>query len=429
MVLRQSSYADLLRLPGVARLFAVAFVARLPYAMTGVVLTLHVVTALDRGYAQAGVVTAASTIGMAIGGPWRGRLVDRLGLRRAVWPSVVVQSVIWFTAPHLPYEALLVAVFVAGVFTVPAFPISRQSLAVLVPARQQQTAFALDSVFTEVTFMVSPVVGVAVATSVSTTAALTMVAVAAVGGGALLVWANPPTRSADAEEVPAGARGRLMSPPLLVVLFAGVAASFVLVGTDVSLVAVLNDAGRPQDVGWMVTLWCVGSAAGGLVYGSRGNSWPPLMLVVLLAVATLPAAFFPNQPWLAVAIVVSGLPCAPTLAAINASLVRLVPEHRRGEVMGWSGTAQTVGNALGAPLVGFVIDSVSPSAGFATAALVGGAAAVVGLVVLRWLRARHSAVGLRHRAGELLARAVPRRVRERRRLAERELERAQSVPK
>lgn len=390
VVLRRSPYADVFALPGVARLFAVAFVARLPYAMTGVVLTLHVVTALGRGYAQAGLVTAVSTIGMAIGGPWRGRLVDRLGLRRAVWPSVVVQCVIWFAAPHLPYGALLGAVFVAGVYTVPAFAVSRQSLAVLVPVRQQLTAFALDSVFVEVTFMVAPVVGVAVATGVSTTAALTMVAIVAAGSGALLVWADPPTRSAQGADVAPGPDGRLISPALLVVLFAGVAAAFILVGTDVSLVANLKDAGRPQDIGWMVALWCVGSVVGGLVYGSRGRSWSPLALVVLLGAATLPAAFFPHQPWFAVAIVVSGIPCAPALSAINATLVRLVPEHRRGEVMGWSGTAQTVGNALGAPLVGFVIDSVSPGAGFATAALTGGLAAALGLVVLRWLRARRA---------------------------------------
>jgi MFS family permease len=180
----------------------------------------------------------------------------------------------------------------------------------------------------------------------------------------------------------------VLSPALLVVLFAGVAAAFVLVGTDVSLVAALNEAGRPQDVGWMVALWCFGSALGGLVYGSRSSSVPPLVLVVLLAVATAPAAFLPHQPWFAVAIVVSGIPCSPALSAINAALVRLVPEHRRGEVMGWSGTAQTVGNAVGAPLVGAVLDRATPGAGFLTAAVVGGAAAVVGLVVLRVVRTR-----------------------------------------
>ena len=33
-------------------------------------------------------VGAATTVGMAIGGPWRGRMVDRMGLRRALAPGL-----------------------------------------------------------------------------------------------------------------------------------------------------------------------------------------------------------------------------------------------------------------------------------------------------------------------------------------------------
>ncbi len=391
---RRSPYAALFALPGVARLFAIAFVARLPQAMTGVVLTLHVVIALHRGYGEAGLVTAIMTVGMAIGAPWRGRLVDRVGLRRAVLPSVVVASLVWFAAPHLPYQALLGAVFVGGVYSVPAFSVTRQSLSVLVPVSQQQTAFAADSVFVELTFMVSPLVGVWLATAVSTTVALTTTAVVTVLGGLMLAWADPPTRSAAAPAVEPGYDGgvrALITPGLVVVLLAAVAAAFILVGTDVALVATLTEAGRPGDVGWMVALWCLGSVAGGLVYGARGRGVSPLVLVALLGAATVPAAFVTGQPWLALAVVLAGVPCAASLSAINAALVRQVPEHRRGEVMGWSGATSTAGNALGAPLVGWVIDRGSPGAGFLTAACVGGVVALAGIGALRVARLRRAA--------------------------------------
>jgi MFS family permease len=68
--------------------------------------------------------------------------------------------------------------------------------------------------------------------------------------------------------------------------------------------------------------------------------------------------------------------------------VRLVPEHRRGEVMGWNGSAMTVGAALGAPLCGALIDRAGASAGFLAAGAVGVVVAGGGLVVLRVLRAR-----------------------------------------
>ena len=102
-----TTYGAVLRLPGVARLFVVSFLARIPAAMVGVVLTLHVVATLDRGYAQAGVVVGAATVGMALGAPWRGRLVDKLGLRRAIAPSIAVESAVWLAAPHLSYELLI----------------------------------------------------------------------------------------------------------------------------------------------------------------------------------------------------------------------------------------------------------------------------------------------------------------------------------
>jgi len=302
-----TTYGAVLRLPGVARLFVVSFLARIPAAMVGVVLTLHVVATLDRGYAQAGVVVGAATVGMALGAPWRGRLVDKLGLRRAIAPSIVVESAVWLAAPHLSYELLTGAAFLAGLFLVPVFSVSRQSLSVLVPLPHQRAAFALDSVAVELTFMLSPVVGVLLATQASTSLALTVVGALTVGGGLLLVWANPPTRSAvavgPAAELP---KGRLLTPGLVVVLLAGVAAAFVLVGTDVSLVATLNDSGRSADIGWMIALWAGGSVVGGLVHGASHRTPSPLLLVAILALATVPAAFATGQVWLAVAVVVAG---------------------------------------------------------------------------------------------------------------------------
>jgi len=410
-------YRRLLRLPGVLPLVLVALVARIPHAMTGVVLTLHVVRRMGLGYGQAGVVAGALTVGIAIGAPWRGRRVDRLGLRRALIPSVVVESAVWVLAPRLGYGALIVAVFLAGVFLVPVFSVVRQSLAVLVPPDQQRTAFALDSVGTELTFMLAPAIGVLLATQVSTAAALTVIGVATVGAGLLLMWFNPPTTSGSSAAVDAiassvaapqapdalgalatprvpeapvtaGAIGYLLAPAVLVVLAAGVAAALVLNGTDIAIIATLNDAGHAGSVGWVIALWCAGSVVGGLVYGAGRRDLHPLVLVALLSACTLPAALATTPAQLAVAVVLAGVPCAAALSAINASLVAAVPEARRGEVMGWSGTAATVGAAVGAPTVGLVVDRFGAQAGFLAAGVAGLALALGGLLVLRVVRAR-----------------------------------------
>lgn len=394
----ESPYRRLLRLPGVTPLVLVALVARIPHAMTGVVLTLHVVGHLHLGYGRAGLAAGAMTVGMAIGAPWRGRRVDRLGLRRALLPSVVVESAVWLVAPRLGYVPLLGAVFVAGLFLVPVFSVVRQSLAALVPLGQQRTAFALDSVATELTFMLAPAIGVVLATRASSTLALTVIGVATVGAGLLLMWFDPPTTSGrpDVDAEPSGdpvgdAVGRgartLAAPGLLVILGACTAAALVLNGTDVSIIAALRSTGHEASVGWMIALWCLGSVIGGLVYGGGRREVHPLALVALLAALTLPAALATTQAQLAVAVVVAGLPCAASLSAINAALVRSVPESRRGEVMGWSGTANTVGAAFGAPLGGLVIDHAGARAGFLAAGGVGLALTVGALTVRRATRA------------------------------------------
>ena len=386
-------YGRLLGRPAVLRLVLVSLVARVPHAAVGVVLTLHVVVTLDLGYAQAGVVAAAMTVGMAVGAPWRGRRVDRLGLRRALLPSVVVEAGVWAAAPFLPYGALLAAAVLAGLFMVPVFSVVRQSLSVLVPPTEQRTAFALDSVVTELSFMLAPVLGVLIATTWSTTAALVVIGVATVGAGALLMWFDPPTRTAASGAPPAPAvrdeRGRhasVLSPALLVTLLAASAASLVLTGTDVSIIASLEDWGRTADTGWMIALWAGGSVVGGIVYGAGHRAVQPLALVLALSLLTVPAALAGTPLLLAVAVVVAGLPCAPALSAINATLVRIVPEDRRGEVMGWSGSAMTVGSALGAPVCGALIDGTGPAAGFLAAGAVGAVVAGGGLLVLRVAR-------------------------------------------
>jgi uncharacterized membrane protein len=73
------------------------------------------------------------------------------------------------------------------VFLVPVFSVVRQFLGVLVPLGEQRTAYALDSVGTELTFMLAPAIGVLIATQKSTTAALVTVGIATVGSGALLM--------------------------------------------------------------------------------------------------------------------------------------------------------------------------------------------------------------------------------------------------
>lgn len=463
----------------------IGFIARFPHTAAGVILTLHVALTLGLGYGQAGLAAAAMTLGIAVGAPWRGRVIDKRGLRRALIPSVIGEAVIWPLVPWLPFPWMLLAVFAGGVLAVPIFSVVRQGLGVLTHGRERQTAFALDSIITETIFMVGPALGAVVAAGWSTAWGLTIVGLSGALGGALLMWFNPPTHSRQVEQrggtggggggsgndaggstggdagsradgvgkttgggshaapesddyteaeeqqraiaqsvqaaplhvdvaaaqlttgaipvvtsaIPAvtgslpviqpggtvaqapSRRERLrawrersfswVSPPAVAVMLVSMAAGMVLVGTEVTMVAELERQGQAGSVGIVYAFWCGASAIGGLIYGARGKEINPLLLMTLFTVFTVPLAFVDGLWALAFASIPSGLVTAPTLAASSARLASLVPEERRGEAMGFYGSALTAGAAMGAPLAGVFIDAIDPAAGYLVAAASG----------------------------------------------------------
>lgn len=386
-------YRELLGHRAVRSLLLVGVVARIPHTAAGIVLTLHVVQTLGLGYGAAGLVAAASTVGIALGAPWRGRAIDRLGLRRALVPSIVGEAVVWTAAPFLPYEALLVSSFVGGLLSLPIFTVIRQSLSVLVDESGRRSAYAVDSIGVELSFMVGPAAGVLVATSGSTSLALLLVGATTVVAGLGLMWFDPPTRSsqlADRVEQPqeaAGAGAGWRSPALLAVLGAATGATLVLAGTEVTLVAALREAGAVDVTGVVFACWGLGSIVGALVYGALPRAVHPLWLLLWLAVLTAPVGLA-SSPWLLCLIIVpAGALCAPVISATAEAVARLVPEASRGVAMGWHGSALTVGVAMGAPLSGTAIDAVGPWGGSLTVAVVGLVLAVAGLGAQRAWRA------------------------------------------
>jgi len=379
-------YRRVLALPGVRSLLLVALVARLPITAVGVTLTLHVVLELERGYAAAGLVGAVITIGAGLGAPVLGRLVDRVGLRPMVAVTTVVEALFWAVAAALPYPALLVASFLAGLLALPVFSVVRQSLAALVPEQQRRPAYSLDSMSVELAFMAGPVLAVFVVTTASSRTAMLAVGAAIVAAGAALFMFNPPTRSAE-EEAAASAgqvpRRAWLGSRMFAVLAVCAATTLVLSGTDVAVVAVLRDAGKVEWTGAVLALWGAYSMAGGFVYGGLTRALPPPALVGLLSVLTIPIGLVAGWPWLCLALLPAGALCAPTLASTSDAVSRLVPAGARGEAMGLHTSALTVGLAAGAPLAGAAIDLAGPAWGFVAVGAVGSLLALAALPAYR----------------------------------------------
>jgi predicted MFS family arabinose efflux permease len=400
-------YRAVLRAPGVPGLLVVGFLSRGPVIAVSAVLTLHTVLTLHRDYASAGLAATALTAATAVGAPWRGRVVDQHGLRRALLPSIVIGGGTWLVAPWVGYLPLLGLAVVGGVFGLPSFAVIRQALSVAVGPDQRRSALALDSMSVELSFMTGPAIAVVGASTWSTKGVLVLVGVAQILSGLALWLLNPRVRSeplvaapaeraapADGQRTaePRSGRHRLdhrvgrrrahrtwFSPALLAVFVSGAGAALVLSGSEVAVVAQLRHLGHLPFTGVVFVVWGVTSMLGGFVYGALRREISPPVVLLGLALLTLPIGLASGPVTVALLIGLAGLFCAPALTATSTALTKLVAEESRGEALGWQGTAMTIGSGAGAPLAGVAADHTGSAGGYLAAGLAG-----VGLALLAW---------------------------------------------
>lgn len=377
-----SGYAELWAEKPVRTLFIAAFFARIPAMAAPLVFTLFVVGPLDGTYAQAGIVAAASTIGAGVGSPWRGRLIDKLGMRRAILPSIIAVGVLYPIAALSTSYALLVPLsFVMGLFLIPIFSIVRLSLSVMVEERLRRAAFSADSVVAEASFIIGPAVGVVLVTQASAAWALFAIGMTEVVAGLMFLRLNPPTRSAVDPEEPVvestKPKGPWMSVPLAFLFLISGGTLAALIGADLGIVAQLREIDHVGSIGFTYGLWGLSSLVGGLIYGSLNKSIRPTYLLLALGLTTIPVGLGTEVWSLSLWVIPTGFLCAPTMTAATEWIAKLTPEDRRGEAMGWQGTSFMIGGAVSSPVIGVAIDEVGAWGGFVVGGLIASAIALL----------------------------------------------------
>ena len=386
-------YRRVLARPGVRALLVLAVLARIPITAAPVVLTLHVVLDLGRGFAASGLLAAAFAVGGAIGAPLLGRAVDRVGLRPVLVVTTAVDGAFWLTAPVLRYEALLGAAVVGGLLAIPIWSLTRQALAAMAPPAERQAAFSLDSMSVELSFAIGPALGIVLLTATSSTVTLLTAAVLIIGSGIALTVLDPPVHGEEGVAAVAGSRPRpsvravpvrsWLRAPVAAVLLVTFATTFTVVGTDTALTAVMRDFDAVPLLGIVFAIWCLASLVGGFVYGASGRRVSPPAMLALLAALCLPVVFAQNWWTLALLVIPTGLFCAPLISLTAEELTHRTPAGVRGLVMGVHGSALTVGNAIGAPVIGLVVDAGPPRFGFVAIGVLGLALAAVSVVASR----------------------------------------------
>jgi MFS family permease len=399
-------YAEIFAIPRAWRFSVAGIIGRMPMSMYGLGTVLLISAGTGR-YGLAGSVSAAGALGGAVVAPQLGRRVDRLGQHRVLIPVCVIfaMSVTGLVAAvtlRAPDWTLFLCGIAGGATMPQTGPMARARWSVLLAGSPRlHTAFSLESVADELCFVIGPAAVTLLATEVHPAAGVTCAALCALVGS---LWfasqrsTEPPVvaTSVAVSKVPASERVRLTparrrvqlaAPGLFVLVPAYLFIGAMFVTIDLSTVDFAARAGHKPLAGLILGCYALGSATGGLWYGSRSwrtPAWRRLAITLSLTVSGVCTFWaLPNLLVLVPVIYFCGLTIAPTLIAGYSLLESTALPGRATEAMSWVSTGISVGVACGATAAGFILDAFGPRWGYGFAAASGVTATTIYLCGLR----------------------------------------------
>ncbi|MBM3114085.1 MFS transporter [Pseudomonas sp. P66] len=394
-------YRQLFAAPGTRGFALAGLLARIPLPMTGIGI-ITMLAQLRGSYALAGAVSATFVLTYALLSPQISRLVDRHGQRR-VLPAATAISVMgmlivlvsaWW---HAADWTLFLGALLTGFMPSMSAMVRARWTAIYRGQPRLQTAYSLETVFDEATFIAGPPLAVGLSVAMFAQAGLLAAAVLLILGvfallaqrGSEPAVLNQSTATQNSKSVIGIANVRLLA--LLMV------AMGIIVGTvDIVSVAFAEQLDKPAAASLVLSAYAGGSCLAGLLFGTLKLQMPLHRLLLLgslaTAATTLPLLLAGSIATLAGAVLVAGLFFAPTMIVAMSLVERLVPEHQLTEGMTWLLAGLNVGVALGAAASGQVVDSWNAPAGFYVALCAAALLLLVALCAYQRLRANDKAI-------------------------------------
>jgi MFS family permease len=369
------AYRRLLALPGVARQSVVAVISR----TTAPVLSLTLLAAVQAEYGDyvlGSLLVGTFAISFAVAMPVTGRLADARGPRLIlrVCLALNILAYVGFIASlanHASAPALTALAVLLGGSLPPVGAVTRSGWAILVPAAELPTAYALDVVVNEISSIVGPLLAAVAIASVPSPGGLALAAAAACVGSLGL-----PGRVLAARRQHAAPEFRSLGPlrsrrtRLLLALSA--CTSFTAGAAVVGATAAAASPGRTSAAGVLLAVLGIGAVGSAAAHGARRWRTAPLtqltlvccggLLVFLAMGATCRAGLtcdgteWPPLLGLAALFLVLGAAQGPRDAITQLLLTESTRAEQRTEAFSWLGTAGLGGFGLGIAVTGQVAD-------------------------------------------------------------------------
>lgn len=387
----------------------IAFLARLPFAMT-VVGTLFTLVGFGRSIAEAGLASALAGIATAVAAPMVGRWADSQGQRGllialALLNAASLVGFVLLASFDAPLMVLLAVVACIGLTSPQVAPMSRTRVVASLERRGSPgssvwmtRAMASESIADESAFVLGPILVSLAALAAGPWAPLVLAAVlnlslvilfATHDSAATVRW------SPAAGEHPRG--GRL--PARLLWFLAGMFLVGATFGTTLtSLTAAMQQRGLDDATGILYGVMSVGSIVSAAVMSrllprlGSAQRWLAFAALALVAVPSLPE--HDSLLWLAVALFAEGCGIGVVLVALFSLANDVAPAARRATAMASMSASLVVGQSLATALVGAIVEGLGITAGGWTLVAVCAASVLLAAASLLAERRRAQPAGL-----------------------------------
>jgi MFS family permease len=366
-------YLGVWRMPGGPTLLIVGILARLGIGMTPLALLLLVRETTGR-YAAAGLAGAIYALAGAALSPVAGRLADRIGPSPVLLVTAVAHPiglVGLLVAARGGVDALpfiFVAAGVAGATYPPLTAAIRRAWTDVTAVgtghhNLRAAAMAAETSLFELVFVLGPLLVAAFVVVTGAPAAALIGATVATFVGTAWIARTPIMRGWHRHAAHPRTTGlgplRVAGFPALLVCVGALGTAFGAAGVTVPAYAT-GHGGGDSLAGVLLGVWGVGSAAGGIYFGTRRpamaltRQFACLLTAVGLSFGLLAA--MPSPLALGIALVVGGATIAPALTVENNLVGRIAPGGMLNEAYTWVVTVSVGASAAGGAIAGVIVD-------------------------------------------------------------------------
>lgn len=394
---------ELLQIVGL-NYFPIAFIGRLPFAMT-VVGVLTLIVSVTGSIGDAGLTSATVGLGTAIAGPFIGMAADRYGQRLVLLTCTLIHASALIGLTVLTYQGAPLALLLAGAFLIGASApqlaaMSRARLLGVIntlvsPVRRSKTlnnTMSIESVADELVFVFGPVAVGLLAVQfgawapLGIAAALTLIFV----GSFALHPTGRLVRSTAAQSEQKPPLKEFLGAKYLVLIFSMLAIGSFFGAMLTSLTAFMGDVGKPESAGVLYGALGIGSAVLALSMTLMPQRFAlPARMVTFAAVMFGAAVFLPSvatETSMTVVLVVLGIGIGPVLVTLFSLASIHAPAGRTATLMTILSSSIVVGQAAFSAITGQVVEVFGTRVALQLPVWAVGAlllAAVVNLLVLK----------------------------------------------